>query len=294
MVLANAMEPLRDLQHRLGIDTLSWKTTTIDGKPALSSSGLNIIPDNAFADIEDHDVLILVAGYNAREFVGPRVNRMILNRIRKCELVIALDTASWLLASTGVLDNQRAAIHWQEIDAFSEEFPNIIVTRKIYVRSGPFLTCGGAASTLELMLDLIRDLYGATLSFEVSTMFVYSPKRKADTIQHNTVKALGSPTLLKAIDAMVLNIEQPISITRIADLASTSTRTINRIFKTELDTTPNKYYQLIRLRRARELTEETDFSIEQIALRCGYSNTSALSRAHAKEFDGKISHLRNH
>lgn len=42
---------------------------------------------------------------------------------------------------------------------------------------------------------------------------------------------------------------------------------------------PMRYYQLIRLARARDLSANTNLSKQEIALRCGFSTTSGLWRA---------------
>ena len=66
--------------------------------------------------------------------------------------------------------------------------------------------------------------------------------------------------------------------------AHTSERSLRRLFWTELQTTPGRYYLLLRLARARELLRYSDLSPDQIALRCGFASATTLTRSLRKNF----------
>ncbi|WP_282608475.1 GlxA family transcriptional regulator [Pelagibius sp. Alg239-R121] len=280
MVLANAMEPLRDVKLRSVGTGPDWVVSTLNGAPVKSSSGLQIAPDCVFDPARKGRRLVLVTGYHMRKWATPAVLAKLRKAARRAEMILALDTASWLLAEAGLLDGQVATIHWQEVDEFSEVFPKVRVSTARFVRSGLFLTCGGASTVLDLMLELIRDLYGPAAAFEASTMFVYDPERQNEL--HRGAKRLrdkGSPVLLSALDEIARNVEAPLSTFELAKRVSASERTLNRLFARELGITPGKYYRMFRLQHARYLAQETKMSIEQIALRCGFSSASSLSRS---------------
>lgn len=293
MVLASAMEPLRDVRMNSGQETASWRVSTLDGGPVISSSGLRITPDGAFDDCRGGRNLVLVAGYHVREQVTPALLARIRTAVRQSELVLGLDTAAWLLAAAGVLDGQTATIHWQELDAFTEVFPKVDVSTARFVRSGPFITCGGASTALDMMLSLIQDLYGSAAAFGASTMFVYDPSRQAELNRGAArLERKGSPKVLKAANLMAENIESPLSGAALARRVSLSERTLARAFQRELGITPGKYYKMLRLQHARYLSEETHMSLEQIALRCGFSSASALGRSYSGHYGRTIREAR--
>ncbi|SLN71140.1 HTH-type transcriptional regulator CdhR [Roseovarius albus] len=280
MVLASAMEPLRDVKFRSIHGGVDWVTSTMDGGPVLSSSGLQITPDQKFDYGREGRKLVVIAGYQARKALTSETGRILRRSIRHSELILALDTAPWLLAETGVLDGHSATIHWQELDAFEEAFPKVTVSTSRFVRSGSFLTCGGASAALDTMLDLIHQLFGSAAAFDASTMFVYDAAIQNE-MNRGAVRfrEKGSPKVLAALNVMAENVETPLSTFDLADRVSLSERTLNRLFMRELGITPGKYYKLVRLQRARYLAEETLLSAEQIALRCGFSSASSLSRS---------------
>jgi transcriptional regulator GlxA family with amidase domain len=52
------------------------------------------------------------------------------------------------------------------------------------------------------------------------------------------------------------------------------------MFQVSLETTPTKYYLQLRLRRARELLVQSQMSITQIAISCGFQSTCHFSKSY--------------
>ncbi|WP_411958525.1 GlxA family transcriptional regulator [Paracoccus homiensis] len=289
MVLASAMEPLRTVRMNLGQGVADWWVTSGDGAPVTSSSGLKITPDAAFDDGRGGRNLVLVAGYDVREQASPAFLTRLRRAVRGADSVLALDSAAWLLASAGVLDGHKATIHWQELDAFVDSFPRVEVLTARFVRSGPFLTCGGASTALDMMLALIRQIYGPAAAFGASTMFVYDPSRQSELNRGAArLQQKGSPKVLQATNLMVETIQSPLPMAVLARRVSLSERSLDRAFQRELGMTPGKYYKLLRLQHARYLSEETNLSLEQIALRCGFSSASSLARSYGGHYGRTI------
>ena len=66
------------------------------------------------------------------------------------------------------------------------------------------------------------------------------------------------------------NIEFPIPISEIAQAAGVSKRSLERRFHSVLHTTPNGFYRELRLTKANNLLLNTDMSINEIGLACGF------------------------
>ncbi|MBT8154821.1 helix-turn-helix domain-containing protein [Epibacterium ulvae] len=208
---------------------------------------------------------------------------------RKATMMLAIDAATWVLASAGLLDGHKATLHWQELDTFAE----VEVTTARFFRSGRFMICGGASTALDMILSLIQGHFGAAAAFDASTMFIYDPERQSE-IGRGAVRLReqGSAKLLAALDVMAEDIEQPLTTFELAARSSLSERSLNGLFQAELGLTPGKYCHLFRLKRARTLAEDTQLSQEQIALRCGFSSGVSLSRSFRAEFGVSIRETR--
>ncbi|WP_170479795.1 GlxA family transcriptional regulator [Ruegeria arenilitoris] len=293
MVLASALEPLRDVRLRSTTADLDWEVTTLGGETIQSSSRLRVSPDRPFDPEVTSGTLVIAAGYHVREHITRQMVAKLRKAARKAKRVIALDTAAWLLAEAGVLDGHNATIHWQELDAFQEAFPNVSVSNARFVKSGNILTCGGASAALDLMLELIKELFGPAAAFDAYSMFLFDPARRQTAT--NVAKPLsdrGSPKLLEALNVIAENVEQPLTTFELARQVAISERSLNRVFSVELGMTPGKYYRLYRLQHARYLVQETRLSVEQIAMRCGFSGASSLGRSFLREFGKPIGALR--
>lgn len=294
MVLASTLEPLRDVKLRAIDADFKWRVTTVDGMAVKTSSGISIQPDSAFVENGSMRTLVLVAGYHIRDQVSKELSSKLRRAIRGADAVIAVDTAPWLLASAGLLDGQSATIHWQELDAFKEMFPRVRVSSKRFVQSGPFLTCGGASTAMDMILEVIKTRFGAAAAFDASNMFIYDPSRQMELGRGaQKLQRIAPAKLLAALDVMAQNIEQPLTTFELAEQVSMSERSLNRTFQNELGMTPGKYYRLFRLQKARHLAEETNLSQEQIALRCGFSSGATLARSFVATFAQSIKEIRS-
>ena len=73
------------------------------------------------------------------------------------------------------------------------------------------------------------------------------------------------------------HVEPPLLIDDMAARLGLSTRGLQRLFAHAFGMPPKRYYDLIRLHRARKLLVETDLPITEVALRCGYMSPTQFS-----------------
>lgn len=286
MVLSCAMEPLRDVKVRGGRRRANWAVSTWDGKTVRSSSGLQIMPDKKFDPSRPAKRLVLVAGYGVRDISFPRLNQALRATARQCEALVALDAAPWLLAAAGLLDGQNATIHWQEADELTDKFPNVRVSRERFVKSGKIYTCGGASTVLDLMFEILSNMFGPATAFDASNMFIYSQdKASTSAVEVPGFIEHGSQIILSALELISTTLADPMPINRIAKDLGISPRTLHRVFLKELQTTPGKYIAQFRLKQAKYLADSTRLPVEKIALRCGYSSGPSLCRAYKTAFE---------
>jgi len=65
---------------------------------------------------------------------------------------------------------------------------------------------------------------------------------------------------------------------------SITRRQLERLFSATLNDTPTRFYQNLRLDRARELLQQTDMSITSVCVACGFESPSHFSRAYRARF----------
>jgi transcriptional regulator GlxA family with amidase domain len=92
--------------------------------------------------------------------------------------------------------------------------------------------------------------------------------------------AAGNPRLLEAVSLMEKAIEEPLSTAELARRVGISTRELERLFQRWLRSTPSAYYRRMRLERARALLRQTDTSITDVAVACGFGSIASFSRSY--------------
>lgn len=283
MVLACLLEPLRVVRDQTGAD-VRWNILTDGNRAVASSSGLSISPEMPMADAPEPDLVIIIGGdaFRDTKSVTPALS---LGRLMQGATVIAADTGAWVLARGGFLNARKATLHWQILEEFAEEFPEVEVLSDRNVQDGRFWTCGSAAAAFDLMLQFIRDRFGASVAFDAGAMFLHdNARRHGASFPDQALSQAVSTRLKRVVMLMSEALETTQSIPALAEQAHISERSLRRLFWTELQTTPGRYYSLLRLARARELLRYSDLSINQVALRCGFASATTLTRSLRKNF----------
>ncbi|CAM3116840.1 Transcriptional regulator GlxA family, contains an amidase domain and an AraC-type DNA-binding HTH domain [Paracoccus aminovorans] len=285
MVLSCLLEPLRAVRDQAEID-IRWQVLTPDGRPVRSSSGLSVAPDDGAAT--DFDLLVVVAGYGYRDHAAGAGLRRVLALARRSRIVIGADSGPWLLAAAGLLDGRRATLHWSLLADFAEAFPDAQADTAPYVMAGRVWTCGGAAGALDLILAFIAERFGQANAFIASSMFLHDADRGEAGPALPGLPRKGTARLRQAMNLMIETIETPLPLPEIAARCGVSLSKLDRLFRAETGMAPGRYFQMLRLSQARELAASTGLGLREIALRCGYSDAAALSKAHRRLYGRPI------
>ncbi|RTR06453.1 GlxA family transcriptional regulator [Halomonas nitroreducens] len=288
MLLACLLEPLRVVRDEASFD-IEWTILTHGDEPLRSSSGLSIAPDRPVAQAQPCHLLLMIGGDHFRIDADDPGLRRSLRLTRNAESVIAADTGPWLLATLGYLSGRQVTLHWQLLAEFAETFPDVTTLSDRYVRDGRWLTCGSAATALELMLEEIASRFGPAARFDAAAMFLNDTSRdQTATPPFGDLLPHGHPKVRKIVNLMAAHIESPLTLPQLASAADITLRSMARLFEAEMGMTPGRYYQHMRLTQARDLAAQTQLSLDQIALRCGLSCGSALSRAYSRAYGRRL------
>lgn len=83
---------------------------------------------------------------------------------------------------------------------------------------------------------------------------------------------------------MKANIHEPLTICELSEVLKVPKKSIERIFKDKLYTSPAKYYLQLRLEAARNKLMETDLYIADIAVTFGFKSHSHFTRSYKNNF----------
>ncbi|WP_041638265.1 helix-turn-helix domain-containing protein [Anoxybacillus flavithermus] len=103
---------------------------------------------------------------------------------------------------------------------------------------------------------------------------------------------IKDPVIAKAIERLHEQAFTNITIQNVASHFGLSSVQFTRRFQANVGISPSEYLTLLRLRKARTLLLETDYTIDDIASRCGYSNGFYFSRIFSKKMKMSPSNFR--
>jgi transcriptional regulator GlxA family with amidase domain len=199
----------------------------------------------------------------------------------------AVCTGAHVLAKAGLLDGKRCTIHWENQAAFAEEFPETELSNLLYCTDGDVFTCAGGTAAADMMLQLISEDHGGDLAALVADAMIHTQVRSDHDEQRLSVPArigVRHPKLVTIIQTMEQNTEEPISPSELARNVNMSTRQLERLFRRYLNRSPKRYYMELRLEKARNLLLQTDMSVINVALACGFTSPSHFSKCYRNHF----------
>jgi AraC family transcriptional regulator, glycine betaine-responsive activator len=285
---ASALESLRIANRMLGRTAYSWMLIGEGGTRMRCSAGTEFQLDADLTELTRDDVVVVCGGVDVQRSTTKKVISWLRREARKGMLLGGLCTASYALAKAGLLDGKRATIHWENQDSFAEEFEEVDLTKSVFVVDGNrFSTAGGIAS-IDLMLKLIATDHGEELANLVADQFIYSSIRTDQDTQRLSVPTrigVRHPKLSRVIQMMESHIEEPISPSVLARDVGMSTRQLERLFRRYLTRSPKRYYMELRLSKARNLLMQTDMSVINVALACGFASPSHFSKCYRAHYD---------
>jgi transcriptional regulator GlxA family with amidase domain len=285
---AAALDSLRIANRVAGRQVYDWTLIGEGGETMSCSAGTEFKLDGDLGELSRDDTILICGGVRIQEATTKKLIAWLRREARRGLTLGGLCTASYTLAKAGLLDGKRATIHWENQDSFAEDFPDIALTKSVFVVDGKRLTTAGGTSSIDLMLNLIASDFGEEMANAVADQQIYSSIRTDQDIQRlSTPTRIGvrHPKLSQVIQEMEANIEEPISPSILAKGVDMSTRQLERLFRRYLDRSPKRYYMELRLQRARNLLMQTDMSVINVALACGFASPSHFSKCYRSHYN---------
>ncbi len=278
LCLANCLEPMRAANTFAGRAAYEWRFYTPDGDLVRSSSDLPVMPDASIDQMPRCDTLIVMASYAHLRHDTGQTRRLLRAAAQRARVVIGFDSGTWLMASAGLLDGYQATLHADLHEAFSERFHEVDLQSSGHVIDRNRITCAGAMTAFGLMHRLIGGHLGQSIATDIEALFLAKDAPAQPTL------AARDPVVKRALAEMRAQLETPLSLAQLARRLGTSPKTLARRCEAAMGTSPGRIYQHIRLSAAHQMVTEGTASIAEIAVRCGYENPSALTRAFKARF----------
>ena len=291
--VASTLDPLRSANRHLGREIYRWRVVSPDGRAVPLTCGIELPSHGPLAAAEGADALIVIAGFRQSEMATAALIRDISRMAPRFAAIGGIDAGSWVLARAGLLNNHKATVHWEDREDFSAAYPQVDVLPDRFVIDRNRFSAGGAAPAADLMLHLIRARHGPALALQVAASFITTAREGAEP-QINLAKPHPrlDPRVAAAVARMEVRLDAPETAAETAQAIGISPRRLEQLFRENLGLPPAAYAVSLRLQAARRMITDTHHPLAEVALRCGFSSASALSRAFSAKFGRAPSSLR--
>ncbi|WP_149141799.1 GlxA family transcriptional regulator [Gemmobacter caeruleus] len=282
-----ALEPLRIANLVAGKPLYRWTLISSEGGTATCSNGSVTLVQGGLEPLRHADRLFVISGIHMTQHVTPELLAFLRRERAAGTPLGAICSGAYVLARAGFLDGVETAVHWAYHDLFLEEFPDVRLVRNVFVARERIITASGGTAAADLMLHLIGSQHGTDLATEVADQMVYNAVREGSAAQRVSLQSrhgMRNDHLKRAIAIMERCIEAPVSPSLVAEELGISTRQLERLFGRYLNSTPKHYFMEMRLNRAQNLLVQTEQSITEIAMACGFQSTSHFSKVFRGHF----------
>ncbi|GLY64872.1 AraC family transcriptional regulator [Amycolatopsis taiwanensis] len=247
-------------------------------------------------DLAAADTVIVPACRNVHERQPADLVAAVTEAHARGARIAAICSGAFVLAQAGLLDGRRATTHWMHADELRRRFPRVDVDELvIFAQDGRIHTSAGTAAGIDLCLELVRQDHGTTVANALARRMVTPPHRGADQAQYilTPLPSANTSPLSEVTAWAIAHLDQSIRLRDLAARAHLSERQLTRRFLETYGRTPGDWLIRERLRRAQELLEQTDLTIDAVAGRSGFGTAAGLRAAFAKHLHTAPSDYRN-
>ena len=287
IAFASAIEPLRIANRITGKPLYEWTLASENGESATCSNLTDVTTNMGLDAINRDQNIVVCGGMDVRTATTKPILSWLRREARKGMQIGGICTGTHTLALAGLVEEKTCTIHWENRDSFAEEFPDVNLTHSIFAIDGNRFTAAGGTAPTDMMLKMIANTHGSDVASSVADQMIYTAIRtESDEQRLSILTRIGvrHPKLATVIKLMEENIEEPVSPSILASDVGMSTRQLERLFRRYMNRSPKRYYMELRLKKARNLLLQTDMSVINVALACGFASPSHFSKCYRASF----------
>jgi AraC family transcriptional regulator, transcriptional activator FtrA len=231
------------------------------------------------SEASEADTVIVPAPADIHEDPPVALLQALRSAFNRGARIASICTGAFTLAAAGLLDGRRAATHWMHAAELAGRWPAIQVDPNVlYTDDGQILTSAGVAAGLDLCLYIVRHDHGTRIANTLARRLVIAPYREGGQAQYieQPLPINNTPSLGPCMDWARAHLNLPLTVEDLARQALMSPRTFARRFRETTGTTPRQWLCAERVRRAQDLLENTDDTVDRIADACGLGSAHTL------------------
>lgn len=256
--------------------------------PVISEMGLSITVEQGLDPLDQAEIIIVPYWHNPAEKPAQALLDKLVAAWQRGAEVVGLCLGTYVLAYAGLLDQHRAATHWEFERDFSERFPQVhLDSNALYTRDNRLITSAGTAAGIDCCLDIIRHHYGSAMANRVARRMVVPPYREggqAQFIERPVPETTRDSKINALLASLRQNLDQPQDLDSLSRTLSMSRRTLTRHFHKATGMSLGEWLTAERLQRSQLLLETTGISIECVAEKAGFDSPVSFRQRFKSRF----------
>ncbi len=252
------------------------------GAPVQTSVGLHLPVSGSVADTQAADTVVVCGGdvlvsravptdlITAVHLLHPRTRRL-----------VSICTGSFILAAAGVLSGRRATTHWQHAQLLSRTYRDVeVLPDALFVEDDGVFTSAGVSAGIDLALALVEQDHGPELARGVArglVMFMQRPGGQSQFSAPLERRRPQTPALRAVVDQVAADPALEHTTSSLAASVGVSPRHLTRMFVTEMDVTPARFVEQVRLDHAKGLLD-AGHAVARTAQAVGFGSSETMRR----------------
>ncbi|MFY9178901.1 MAG: helix-turn-helix domain-containing protein [Venatoribacter sp.] len=244
--------------------------------------GFKIHPSHTFNQLDKADLIVVPALWrNPKPQLKAQTQAIawLKQQYQQGANIIAIGTGVCFLAEAGVLDGKPATTHWHYLEQFAKDYPRVLLKRQhLLTQAGRLFCAASVNSGADLMVHFIRLEYGQELAQKVEQQFSPEVRRAYEKRVFYAGQSHPDESIALVQTWLQQNLTLNPSLQELAAMVSLSPRQFNRRFYQMLGQTPGNYLTQLKIEAAKELLQQSNLSITDVALAVGYQDLGYFSR----------------
>ncbi len=270
-----------------------YEILTVSPKGGLVRHSCGVVVDTVSAanlKFRSLDTVLVVGSYAEplkRAATAKELHSIMRRAETSAERFGSICTGAFVLGAAGLLSRRKATTHWmaqQELKALCPEA--IIDDDALYIADQSLWTSAGVTTGIDMALAMIERDHGAALKAKTARQLVVYAHRPGSQAQFSEL--LETQTRVDEhfsglVDWLIENIANPIKVEDMANVAGMSERSFQRHFKSIFEQSPGKFFECLRLDRARALLEAGE-PVKSTVSKIGLRSEAAFRSAFKEQF----------
>lgn len=199
--------------------------------------------------------------------------------------VASVCVGSFLLGEAGLLEGRKATTAWLCAAELAARYPAAALNADaVMVEDGAVTTTGAVSSAFDLAIHLVKKTLGAEVATATARLALVPQPRasQAPFVDSALLGPASLPTFAQGVAQWLgARLTETYDLERLAQAFHVSTRTLLRRVKAQTGDSPLALLQQARVDKAKQLLNNSTWSLVQITEAVGYADVPTFSRLFA-------------